>query len=319
MPRALVTGGAGFLGSHLCDRLLTEGYEVLVMDNLVTGSTDNIAHVTGNPRFEFVNQDVSEPFSVEGPLDIVFHVASPASPIDFPTKPIEILKVNSFGTYHALEVARAKGARFLVTSTSEVYGDPLVHPQPEEYWGNVNPIGTRGVYDEAKRYGEAMTMAFRRFHGVDTKIVRIFNTYGPRMRLSDGRVVPNFVGQALRDDNITVYGTGTQTRSFCYVDDLIEGIYKLSIQEKAVSGPINIGNPTERTMLEFAQEIKRLTNSSSAITYEPLPTADDPKQRKPDITKARAILGWEPKVSLEDGLRETIAYFSKVIAAGKAG
>ena len=319
MPRALVTGGAGFLGSHLCDRLLTEGYEVLVMDNLVTGSTDNIAHVTGNPRFEFVNQDVSEPFSVEGPLDIIFHVASPASPIDFPTKPIEILKVNSFGTYHALEVARAKGARFLVTSTSEVYGDPLVHPQPEEYWGNVNPIGTRGVYDEAKRYGEAMTMAFRRFHGVDTKIVRIFNTYGPRMRLSDGRVVPNFVGQALRGDNITVYGTGTQTRSFCYVDDLIEGIYKLSIQEKAVSGPINIGNPTERTMLEFAQEIKRLTNSSSAITYEPLPTADDPKQRKPDITKARAILGWEPKVSLEDGLRETIAYFSKVIAAGKAG
>lgn len=319
MPRALVTGGAGFLGSHLCDRLLTEGYEVLVMDNLVTGSTDNIAHVTGNPRFEFVNQDVSEPFSVEGPLDIVFHVASPASPIDFPTKPIEILKVNSFGTYHALEVARAKGARFLVTSTSEVYGDPLVHPQPEEYWGNVNPIGTRGVYDEAKRYGEAMTMAFRRFHGVDTKIVRIFNTYGPRMRLSDGRVVPNFVGQALRGDNITVYGTGTQTRSFCYVDDLIEGIYKLSIQEKAVSGPINIGNPTERTMLEFAQEIKRLTNSSSAITYEPLPTADDPKQRKPDITKARAILGWEPKVSLEDGLRETIAYFSTVIAAGKAG
>ena len=319
MPRALVTGGAGFLGSHLCDRLLTEGYEVLVMDNLITGSTDNIAHVTGNPRFQFVNQDVSEPFSVEGPLDIVFHVASPASPIDFPTKPIEILKVNSFGTYHALEVARAKGARFLVTSTSEVYGDPLVHPQPEEYWGNVNPIGTRGVYDEAKRYGEAMTMAFRRFHGVDTKIVRIFNTYGPRMRLSDGRVVPNFVGQALRGDNITVYGTGTQTRSFCYVDDLIEGIYKLSIQEKAVSGPINIGNPTERTMLEFAQEIKRLTNSSSAITYEPLPTADDPKQRKPDITKARAILGWEPKVSLEDGLRETIAYFSKVIAAGKAG
>jgi dTDP-glucose 4,6-dehydratase len=317
MPRALVTGGAGFLGSHLCDRLLSEGYNVLVYDNLVTGSTENIDHLKNDPRFEFVNKDVSDPFTVEGPLDLVLHAASPASPIDFPTKPVEILKVNSFGTYNALEVAKAKGARFLFTSTSEVYGDPLVHPQTEEYWGNVNPIGTRGVYDEAKRYGEAMTMAFRRFHGVDTKLVRIFNTYGPRMRLSDGRVVPNFVGQALRGDNITVYGTGTQTRSFCYVDDLVDGIFKLSVTDKAISGPINIGNPTERTMLEFAQEIKRLTNSKSEITYEPLPTADDPKQRKPDITKARTILGWEPKVTLEDGLKETIAYFSKVIGASK--
>ena len=316
MPRALVTGGAGFLGSHLCDRLLAEGYEVVVFDNLLTGSTDNLAHLLDEPRFRYVNYDVCEYLYLDGPLDVVFHMASPASPIDFPTKPIQILKVNGIGTHRALGLARAKGARFLIASTSEVYGDPLVHPQPEEYWGNVNPIGTRGVYDEAKRYGEAMTMAYRRFHGVDTKIVRIFNTYGPRMRLSDGRVVPNFVGQALRGDNITVYGTGTQTRSFCYVADLIDGIFKLSVSKE--SGPINIGNPTERTMLEFAQEIKRLTNSASEIVYEPLPTADDPKQRKPDITKARTLLGWEPKVSLEDGLKETITYFQKKLAENAA-
>ncbi|MBC8101060.1 MAG: SDR family oxidoreductase [Cytophagales bacterium] len=309
MPRALVTGGAGFLGSHLCDRLLAEGYEVVAFDNLLTGSTDNLAHLLDEPRFRYVNYDVTEYLYLDGPLDLVYHMASPASPVDFPTKPIQILKVNGIGTHRALGLARAKGAKFLIASTSEVYGDPLVHPQTEEYWGNVNPIGTRGVYDEAKRYGEAMTMAYRRFHGVDTKIVRIFNTYGPRMRLNDGRVVPNFVGQALRGDPITVYGTGTQTRSFCYVSDLLDGIFKLSVTDKSVSGPVNIGNPTERTMLEFAQEIKRLTGSASEIVYEPLPTADDPKQRRPDITKARELLGWEPKISLEDGLKETINYF----------
>ncbi len=314
MPRALVTGGAGFLGSHLCDLLLAEGYEVVCYDNLLTGSLDNIAHLSSEPRFHYENVDVSESLKYEGPLDIVFHFASPASPIDFPTKPIEILKVNGFGAYHALELAKAKNARYLVASTSEVYGDPLVHPQTEEYWGNVNPIGTRGVYDEAKRYAEAMTMAYRRFHRVDTKIVRIFNTYGPRMRLSDGRVVPNFVGQALRGDPITVYGTGQQTRSFCFVSDLLAGIYRLSQSDQ--SGPINIGNPTERTMLEFAQEIKRLTGSASEIVFEPLPTADDPKQRRPDITKAKALLGWEPKVALEDGLKETIAYFKGKLETG---
>jgi dTDP-glucose 4,6-dehydratase len=273
---------------------------------------DNIAHLSGEPQFRYENRDVSEPFSLAGPLDVVFHLASPASPVDFPTKPLEILRVNGFGTHHGLELAKDKGARFFLASTSEVYGDPLVHPQTEEYWGNVNPVGTRGVYDEAKRYAEAVTMAYRRFHGVDTKIVRIFNTYGPRMRLSDGRVVPNFVGQALRGEPITVYGSGTQTRSFCYVSDLIDGIYRLATSEQG--GPINIGNPTERTMTEFAEEIKRLTGSSSPIVFEPLPTADDPKQRRPDITKAKTLLGWEPKVSLEDGLRETIAYF-----AGKLG
>lgn len=320
MPRALVTGGAGFLASHLCDRLLAEGYEVVAFDNFVTGSPDNIAHLLGDSRFQFVEYDVTEYLYVDGPLDLVFHMASPASPVDFPTKPIQILKVNGIGTHRALGLARAKGARFLVASTSEVYGDPLIHPQTEEYWGNVNPIGTRGVYDEAKRYGEAMTMAYRRFHGVDTKIFRIFNTYGPRMRLNDGRVVPNFVGQALRGDPITVYGTGQQTRSFCYVGDLVEGIFRLSQTDKSVSGPINLGNPTERTMLEFAQEIKRLTNSSSEIVFEPLPTADDPKQRRPDITKAKAVLDWEPKVPLEEGLKRTIEYFQgKLAESAKTG
>ncbi len=311
MTRALVTGGAGFLGSHLCDRLLAEGLDVIAMDNLVTGSRDNLAHLSDNPHFTYVEQDVIEPIHVDGPLGYVFHLASPASPIDFPTRPKEIMKVNAWGTERALDLAMEKGARFFFSSTSEVYGDPLVHPQPEEYWGNVNPIGVRGVYDESKRYGEAMTMTYRRHYGVDTKIVRIFNTFGERMRLSDGRVVPNFIGQALRGEPITVYGTGTQTRSFCYVGDLIDGFWKLVTSEQ--SGPINIGNPTERTMLEFAQEIKALTNSKSEIVYEELKTADDPKQRRPDITKAKELLGWEPKVSLEEGLKRTIAYFQTKI------
>ncbi len=312
MPRALVTGGAGFLGSHLCDRLLAEGLEVVVMDNLITGSTDNIAHNIDNPRFRFINYNVTDYLYIEGPVDYIFHLASPASPVDFPTKPIQILKVNALGTHKALGLAKAKGARFFLASTSEVYGDPLVHPQPEEYLGNVNPIGVRGVYDEAKRFAEAMTMAYHRFHGLDVRIVRIFNTYGSRMRLDDGRVVPNFIGQALRGDPITVYGTGQQARSFCYCSDLIDGFWRLMTSGQ--TGPINIGNPTERTMLEFAQEIKRLTNSPSEIIFEPLPTSDDPKQRRPDITKAKSLLGWEPKVSLEDGLKETIAYFKTRLA-----
>jgi dTDP-glucose 4,6-dehydratase len=309
MPRALVTGGAGFLGSHLCRRLLHEGYEVVALDNFITGSPENVRAFADNSAFRLVEQDVSLPWSVDGPVDVVFHMASPASPVDFPTKPVEILTVNSRGTHIALDVAKEKGARFLFASTSEVYGDPLVHPQPEEYWGNVNPIGTRGVYDEAKRFGEAITMAYRRYKGVDAKLFRIFNTYGPNMRLDDGRVVPNFIGQALRGEPITVYGTGQQTRSFCYVDDLIDGIFRMSNTGSDVSGPINIGNPTERSMIEFAQEIKRLTGSSSEIVYQPLPTADDPKQRRPDITKANAILDWEPRISLEEGLSRTIEYF----------
>jgi dTDP-glucose 4,6-dehydratase len=307
MPRALVTGGAGFLGSHLCDRLLKEGYDVVAMDNLITGSTDNIAHHIDNRRFRFIHYDVTEYLYVDGAVDFIFHLASPASPVDFPTKPIQILKVNALGTHKALGLAYAKNARFFLASTSEVYGDPLIHPQTEDYLGNVNPVGVRGVYDEAKRFAEAMTMAYNRYHGVQVRIVRIFNTYGERMRLDDGRVVPNFIGQALRGDPITVYGTGKQTRSFCYVTDLIEGFWRLMNSEHI--GPINIGNPTERTMLEFAQTIKGLTNSSSEIVFEPLPTSDDPKQRKPDITKAEKLLGWEPKVSLEDGLERTIAYF----------
>jgi dTDP-glucose 4,6-dehydratase len=307
MPRAIVTGGAGFLGSHLCDRLLAEGLDVVAMDNLITGSTDNIAHNIDNPRFRFIHYDVTDYLYIDGPVDYIFHLASPASPVDFPTKPIQILKVNALGTHKALGLARAKGARFFLASTSEVYGDPLVHPQPEEYLGNVNPIGVRGVYDEAKRFAEAMTMAYHRYHGVEVRIVRIFNTYGPRMRLDDGRVVPNFIGQALRGDPITVYGTGRQTRSFCYCSDLIEGFWRLMTSDH--TGPMNIGNPTERTMLEFAEEIKRLTNSSSEIVFGPLPTSDDPKQRKPDIGKAKSLLGWEPKVGLEEGLQRTIAYF----------
>ncbi|CEK13041.1 nucleoside-diphosphate-sugar epimerase [Chthonomonas calidirosea] len=309
MPRALVTGGAGFLGSHLCDRLLAEGFEVIAMDNLITGNTDNIVHLLDNPRFRFVRYDVTEYLYIDGPIDYVFHLASPASPVDFPTKPIQIMKVNALGTHKALGLARAKNAVFFLASTSEVYGDPLVHPQSEEYWGNVNPVGIRGVYDESKRFAEALTMAYHRYHGVPVRIVRIFNTYGPRMRLNDGRVVPNFVGQALRGDPITVYGDGKQTRSFCYCSDLIEGFWRLAMSD--LTGPINIGNPTERTILEFAQLIKQLTNSKSEIVFEPLKTPDDPKQRRPDITKARTLLGWEPKVGLEEGLQYTIAYFAK--------
>ncbi|HLJ53971.1 MAG TPA: UDP-glucuronic acid decarboxylase family protein [Chthonomonadaceae bacterium] len=314
MPRALITGGAGFLGSHLSDRLLAEGFDVIAMDNLITGSTDNIAHLAGNPHFKFIFYDVTEYLFVEGSLDFIFHLASPASPVDFPTKPIQILKVNALGTHKALGLAHAKHAKFFLASTSEVYGDPLVHPQTEEYLGNVNPIGIRGVYDEAKRYAESITMAYHRYHGVDTKIVRIFNTYGPRMRLNDGRVVPNFIGQALRGEPITVYGDGKQTRSFCYCSDLIDGFYKLATSSE--TGPINIGNPTERSMLEFAQEIKALTKSQSEIVFKPLLTADDPKQRRPDITKAKTLLGWEPQVSLEDGLKLTIDSFRQRIAAG---
>ena len=295
------------MGSHLCDRLLADGHEVIALDNLITGSTDNIAHNIEDRRFRFIYYDVTDYLYIDGPVDYIYHLASPASPVDFPTKPIQILKVNALGTHKALGLARAKKARFFLASTSEVYGDPEVHPQTEEYLGKVNPVGVRGVYDEAKRFGEAMTMAYHRFHDVQVRIVRIFNTYGERMRLDDGRVVPNFIGQALRGEPITVYGTGQQTRSFCYVSDLIDGFCRLMHSEH--TGPINIGNPTERTMLEFAQEIKRLTNSPSEIVFKPLLTVDDPKQRKPDINKARELLGWEPRVSLEEGLRRTIEYF----------
>ena len=307
MARAVVTGGAGFLGSHLSDRLLAEGYNVVAVDNLVTGSEDNIAHLRGNPRFEYVRQDIIQPYTVDGPVDMVYHFASPASPVDYLELPLETLLVGSVGTHNTLDLARDKGARFLMASTSEVYGDPAVHPQPEEYFGNVNPHGTRAVYDEAKRYAEAVTFAYRRKFGMDAKIVRIFNTYGERMRINDGRVVPAFIGQALRGEPLTIFGDGKQTRSFCYVSDLIDGIYKLSVSEQ--SGPINVGNPVERTMLEFAQVILKATGSDSPLVYVPLPTADDPKQRRPDITKARALLGWEPRVPLEEGLKGTIAYF----------
>ena len=307
MARAVVTGGAGFLGSHLSDRLLAEGYDVVAVDNLVTGSEDNIAHLRNNPRFEYVRQDIIQPYSVAGPVDMVYHFASPASPVDYLELPLETLLVGSIGTHHTLDLARDKGARFLMASTSEVYGDPAIHPQPEEYFGNVNPNGTRSVYDEAKRYAEAVTFAYRRKFRMDAKIVRIFNTYGERMRVNDGRVVPAFISQALRGEPLTVFGDGHQTRSFCYVSDLIDGIFKLSVSEQ--SGPINVGNPVERTMLEFAQVILEATGSDSAIIHVPLPTADDPKQRRPDVTKARTLLGWEPRVPLEEGLKDTIAYF----------
>ena len=307
MARAVVTGGAGFLGSHLSDRLLAEGYSVVALDNLITGSTDNIAHLQGNPKFEYIQQDIIQPYTVDGPVDYVYNFASPASPVDYLELPLETLLVGSAGTHNTLEMARQKGAKFLMASTSEVYGDPSVHPQPEEYFGNVNPHGTRAVYDEAKRYSEAVTFAYRRKFGMDAKIVRIFNTYGERMRINDGRVVPAFISQALRGEPLTIFGDGKQTRSFCYVSDLIDGIYTLSQSEQ--SGPINVGNPVERTMLQFAEEILKATGSKSKITYVPLPTADDPKQRRPDITRARTLLGWEPRVPLEEGLVSTIAYF----------
>ncbi len=304
--RILITGGAGFIGSHLCDRLLADGHDVIAMDNLITGSTDNIAHLAGNRRFLFIHHDVTDYIYLPGKLDAVMHLASPASPIDFARIPIQILKVGSLGTHNALGVAKEKGARFLLASTSEVYGDPLVHPQPESYWGNVNPIGERGVYDEAKRFAEAITMAYHRIHGVDTRIIRIFNTYGPRMRLSDGRVVPNFVGQALRGEPLTVYGDGGQTRSFCFVSDLVDGMVRLLLSNE--NDPVNVGNPTELPIRTFAETINRLTGNPAGIIFKPLPT-DDPKQRRPDITRARAILGWAPVVPLDEGLTQTIAYF----------
>jgi len=304
--RILITGGAGFIGSHLCDRLLADGHDVLAMDNLITGSTDNIAHLAGNRRFKFLFHDVTDYIYVPGPLDAVMHLASPASPIDFDRVPIQILKVGSLGTHNALGLAFAKGARFLLASTSEVYGDPLVHPQPESYWGNVNPIGTRGVYDEAKRFAEAITMAYHRIHHVDTRIIRIFNTYGPRMRLSDGRVVPNFVGQALRGEPLTVYGDGSQTRSFCYVTDLVDGMVRLLLSHE--NDPVNVGNPSEMSILTFAQTINKLTDNPAGIIFKPLPP-DDPHVRQPDITRARMVLGWAPQVPLTDGLTQTIAYF----------
>ncbi len=303
---SVVTGAAGFLGSHLTDLLLSRGHKVIGIDNFVTGSVDNISHLGGNPNFKFIQQDVTEFIFLDVPVNYVWHFASPASPIDYLQIPIQTMKVGSLGTHKALGLAKNKGARFLVASTSEIYGDPIVHPQVEEYWGNVNTIGPRGCYDEAKRFAEALTMAYHREHKVETRIVRIFNTYGPRMRLNDGRVVPAFIGQALKNKSITVFGEGTQTRSFCYVSDLIEGIYRLMMSDYDL--PVNIGNPTEMTMLQFAEEIIRATKSKSKIVHKPLPQ-DDPKQRKPNITKAKSILKWEPKVKLADGLTDTIAYF----------
>jgi dTDP-glucose 4,6-dehydratase len=311
--RILITGAAGFLGSHLCDRFLAEGHQVVGVDNYLTGRPENLAHLDGNGDFSFIEQDVTEYIEVDGPLDGVLHFASPASPVDYLEMPIQTLKVGSLGTHKALGLAKAKGARFLLASTSEVYGDPLEHPQPETYWGNVNPVGPRGVYDEAKRFAEAMTMAYHRFHGVETRIVRIFNTYGPRMRPEDGRVVSNFIVQALRGDSLSVYGDGSQTRSFTYVDDLVEGIYRLFHSDRAE--PTNIGNPGEFTVRELADRVLALTESESAIAWHPLPQ-DDPKVRKPDITVARAVLGWEPTVDLEEGLRRTIPYFRGVVEAG---
>lgn len=304
--RILVTGGAGFVGSHLCDRLLGDGHDVIAMDNLITGSTDNIAHLAGNRHFKFIFHDVTEYIYVPGVLDAVMNLASPASPVDFARIPIPILKVGSLGTHNTLGLALAKRARYLIASTSEVYGDPLIHPQSESYWGNVNPIGVRGVYDEAKRFSEAITMAYHRVHGVDTRIIRIFNTYGPRMRLSDGRVVPNFIGQALRGEPLTVYGDGSQTRSFCFVSDLVDGMVRLLLSNE--TDPVNVGNPAELTILAFAQIINRLTGNEAGIAFKPLPV-DDPRVRRPDITRARTILGWEPQVAVEDGLRQTIEYF----------
>ena len=309
--RVLVTGGAGFLGSHLVDRLLDEGHDVIAMDNLITGSTDNIAHLAGNRNFHFIRHDVTNYIYIKGELDAILHFASPASPVDYLELPIQTLKVGSLGTHNALGLALAKGARFLLASTSEVYGDPLVHPQTEDYWGHVNPIGPRGVYDEAKRFAEAMTMAYQRTHGVETRIVRIFNTYGPRMRIDDGRVVPNFVGQALRGEPLTVYGDGNQTRSFCYVRDLIDGIYRLLLSDERE--PVNIGNPAEITIREFAEKLNAITGSQAGIRHEPLPK-DDPKQRQPDITKARRVLGWEPEVSLQSGMEATISWFRERLA-----
>ena len=306
--RTLVTGGAGFLGSHLCDKLIHEGHEVICMDNLSTGNIDNISHLIGNNQFRFIKHNVTEYIYLEGPLDNILHFASPASPIDYLEMPIQTLKVGSLGTHKALGLAKGKKARLLLASTSEVYGDPLVHPQPEDYYGNVSPIGPRGVYDEAKRFAEAITMAYHRYHGIDTRIARIFNTYGPRMRMHDGRVVPAFLCQALKGEALTVFGDGTQTRSFCYVSDLIEGIYQLLISDEI--DPVNIGNPAEMSVLEFAREIIRIVGSTSKIILKPLPE-DDPKVRQPDISKIKRVLGWSPTVSLQEGLSKTLAYFKE--------
>ncbi len=307
MARVLITGGAGFLGSHLCDRFINEGNEVICMDNLVTGSTNNISHLFGNPNFKFIKHDVTEYIHVDGDLDYILHFASPASPIDYLKLPIQTLKVGSLGTHKTLGLAKAKNARFLIASTSETYGDPLVHPQPETYWGNVNPVGFRGVYDEAKRFAEAMTMAYHRYHNLDTRIVRIFNTYGPKMRLEDGRAIPNFIKQALNNEDITVYGDGSQTRSVCYVDDLIEGIYRLLMSNEVM--PVNIGNQNEITMLDLAKEVLELIpNSKSKIIFEDLP-ADDPKIRQPDTTKAQTILNWSAQIDRKTGLETTIKDF----------
>ncbi len=308
--RVVITGGAGFLGSHLTDRFLADGHRVVGVDNFITGSADNVAHLTGRDDYEFIEQDVTIPFDVDGDIDGVLHFASPASPIDYLELPLETLKVGSYGTHNSLELARAKGARFFLASTSEVYGDPEVHPQPETYWGHVNSVGPRSVYDEAKRYAEAVTMAYRRTCGVDTRIVRIFNTYGPRMRPNDGRVVSNFIVQALRGEPMTVYGSGLQTRSFCYVSDLIEGIYRLFHSDR--DEPTNIGNPVEFTMLELAEAVIKVVGGNSSVEFRPLPI-DDPKQRQPDITIARATLGWEPLVPLAEGLVRTTEYFRGVV------
>ncbi|MFH0862561.1 MAG: UDP-glucuronic acid decarboxylase family protein [Candidatus Altiarchaeota archaeon] len=309
MKRALVTGGAGFLGSHLCDRLLSEGFEVVCMDNLITGNMRNIRHLEGNDRFLFINHDVSRHISLEGELDCILHFACPASPIDYLQLPIQTLKVDSLGTLNTLGLAKAKGAKYLQASTSEVYGDPHVHPQPESYWGNVNPIGPRSVYDEAKRFSEALVMAYHRTHGIDTRIVRIFNTYGPRMRAKDGRVVPAFISEALRGEDLTVFGDGRQTRSFCYIEDEVEGIWRL--MKSDYHEPVNVGNPGEFNMLELADLVLELTGSKSKIAYKALPK-DDPKQRCPDITLAKKLLKWEPKVKLKEGLKRTIEYFKEV-------
>jgi len=313
--RVLITGGAGFIGSHLCDALLGDGHEVVCVDNLITGSLRNIAHLENEPRFEFIRHDVNLPFDL-GPVDYVFHFASPASPSDYMEHGIETLKVGSLGSFHSLELAWKYGARYLLASTSECYGDPQQHPQTETYWGHVNPIGPRSVYDEAKRFAEAATMAYRRYHGVDTRILRIFNTYGPRLQLKDGRVISNFMRQALRGEPLTVYGQGTQTRSFCYVSDEIEGILRLAWSE--ISGPINIGNPDEFTILECARLVLKVTGSQSVITYQQLP-ADDPKQRRPNIGRARRLLGWEPAVDLETGLRLSLPYFQQAVQLEESG
>lgn len=304
--RILITGAAGFLGSHLCDRFLKEGYQVVGMDNLLTGNIKNIEHLFPVKEFEFFHHDVTKFVHVAGNIDYILHFASPASPIDYLKMPIQTLKVGAMGTHHLLGLAKAKGARILIASTSEIYGDPLVHPQTEEYWGNVNSVGPRGVYDEAKRYMESITMAYHTFHKLETRIIRIFNTYGPKMRLDDGRALPTFMSQALRGEDITMFGDGSQTRSFCYVDDLVEGIYRLLLSDYA--SPVNIGNPSEITLMQFAEEVLALTGSKSKIVFKPLPQ-DDPKQRQPDITKARNILGWEPKIDRHEGLKRTLEYF----------